>query len=309
VLSLDRWQEIIDTLRRHKLRTGLTAVSVSWGIFMLVLLLGFGNGLRNNADYQFRDDAINSIWLHRGRTSIPYKGHKPGRPIAFDNDDYEALKDMPGIEHITGRFYLWGEVMVSYGSKSAAFDVRAVHPGHRFIEKTIIESGRYISDRDVDGRRKVAVIGKEVRESLFGQRDPIGETLQIGNISYTIIGTFEDEGGEDELRKIFIPISTAQLTYFGQRSLHGIMFTVGDADLEESERIVQATRELLAQRHDFDPEDPRALRLRNNLESYERFAQIFMLLELFVWFVGLGTLVAGIVGVSNIMLISVAERT
>lgn len=305
--SLD---EILSVLLRNKLRTTLTALSVAWGMFMLAVLLGAGRGLENGVNWEFRDDATNSIWVSSGKTSVPFAGRGPGRAVRFDNDDYDLLaRAVPKLDKLTGRFYLWGEFFVSYGGKHAAFDIRGTHPGHRYLEKTEMLRGRFLNDEDVKERRKVAVIGKLVRESLFGDDDPLGKIIQIRGLSYQVVGEFEDVGGEAELRKIYIPISSAQLIYNQPRTIHQLMFTVATSDVDESHRIAEVAHELLAAKHDVSLEDRRAIRVDNNLERFVKMTRVFGWINVFVWIVGIGTLLAGIVGVSNIMLISVAERT
>jgi putative ABC transport system permease protein len=302
--------EILSVLRQNKLRTLLTSLSVAWGMFMLAVLLGAGRGLENGVEWEFRDDAVNSISVMSGKTSVPFAGRGPGRAVHFTNSDYELLRrQVPGVEHESGRYYLWGEFFVSYGNKHAAFDIRGAHPGHRFLEKTEMLSGRFLNDADVRERRKVAVIGQRVKDSLFGERDPLGEYLQIRGVSYLVVGVFDDVGGEAELRKIYVPISTAQLVYNTPDTIHQLMFTFESDDIAESERIGELTHRFLANRHDVAVEDRRAIRIQNNLEKFRKTTQVFSWIRIFVWIVGFGTLVAGIVGVSNIMLISVAERT
>lgn len=312
MFDLDKWQEIFYTIRKNKLRTMLTAFSVSWGIFMLILLLGAGNGLQNGVKHQFDDDAINSIWLRSGQTSMPYKGMKPGRQIEFTNGDYEAIRaSIEGVEHITGRYYLWGDLTVRYGKKYSSFQVRSVHPGHLHLEKTMMNNGRYLNELDLKERRKVAIIGQKVKEALFPapDQDPIGEYIDINGIKYKVVGVYNDSGAEGEERIIYIPVSTAQMAYNGRNRLHQIMFTVGNATLEESKAIEAATRKLIAERHTFDPKDERAVGINNGVENFQRFQQVFTAIEGFIWVVGLMTIVAGIVGVSNIMLIVVKDRT
>jgi putative ABC transport system permease protein len=313
VFSPDRWYEIFDTIRRNKLRTFLTALSVAWGIFMLVILLAAGNGLRNSVANDFRDDAVNSLWIWAGQTSLPFEGHPIGRAVEFTNGDYQRIRDtVPEVERITGRFFLRGSLVVTRGNKHTSFDVRACHPDHRYLEKSIITSGRFLDDFDQAERRKVAVIGVDVARFLFDLdqgEEPIGQWIAINNIQYRVIGVYDDEGGEDELRKIYIPIATAQMAYGGADAIHQIMFTIGGAGAEESKAIEAVVRDRLAAEHDFDPTDKRALRIRNNVQSFQDINQVFDAIELFVWFIGAGTILAGIVGVSNIMLISVKERT
>ncbi|MEM9490162.1 MAG: ABC transporter permease [Myxococcota bacterium] len=312
MFSLDRWQEILDTLRRHKLRTALTALSVAWGILMLVLLFGVGTGLQRSIEYDFRDDAVNSVWVRPGKTSVPYQGYGIGREVRLGNDDYQAIRDgVDGVEYITGRFYLRGiDLIVSYGNKTSSFDVRATHPDHKYLEKTIITRGRFINDLDLKQRRKVAVIGVLVAEFLFGEDEALGRWIQVAGLSYKVVGVFDDAGGEGETRQIYLPVTTAQMAYGGSDGrLNQLMFTVGDTDLEESQVIAETVRTLIAQRHLYAPDDLRALRVRNLVERYQRFKDIFLGIRIFVWLVGFGTILAGIVGVSNIMLVAVKERT
>ena len=302
--------ELWDVLSRNALRTLLTGLSVAWGVFMLVVLLGAGNGLENGTNWEFRDDAQNSIWIGGGKTSVPFKGRSPGRPIQFKNQDFNDLpRNVPGIEHLTGRFWLWGEFSVTYGAKRSSFNILGVHPDHRFLEKTLMTRGRYLNADDQAEKRKVCVIGSKVREILFGNRDPVGEYVNIRGLAYKVVGEFEDVGGENELRKIYVPISTAQLVYNQPQIIHQLIFTVGDATVEQSQAMAEQARAALAKSHGFALDDRRALRIGNNLEQFTRITGVFRWIRIFVWGVGVGTLLAGIVGIGNIMLISVAERT
>jgi len=302
--------ELWDVLSRNALRTLLTGLSVAWGVFMLVVLLGAGNGLENGTNWEFRDDAQNSIWIGGGKTSVPFKGRSPGRPIQFKNQDFDDLpRNVPGIERLTGRFWLWGEFSVTYGAKRSSFNILGVHPDHRYLEKTLMTRGRYLDANDQAEKRKVCVIGSKVREILFGNRDPIGEYVNIRGLAYKVVGEFEDVGGENELRKIYVPISTAQLVYNQPHIIHQLIFTVGDATVEQSQAMAEQARAALAKSHGFALEDRRALRIGNNLEQFTRITGVFRWIRIFVWVVGVGTLLAGIVGIGNIMLISVAERT
>jgi len=306
----DVLQEIFATLSRNRLRTALTALSVAWGMLMLVVLLGAGRGLEKGAAYEFRDEAVNSLWVYAGKTSRPFAGRGPGRDVKLTNDDYSALtRNFPSIDHISGRFYLWGEFMVSYRGKHSAFDIRGTHPGHQYLEKTIISSGRYLNDTDIEQRRKVCVIGSKVASFLFGDKPVLGEYLNIRGLSYRVVGVFEDVGGEAELKKIYVPITTAQLLYSQPGRVHQIMFTIGGANLADSQQLAERVARFMAARHGISPDDRQALRVQNNIEQFERVNSVFVWLKAFVWLVGIGTLLAGMVGVSNIMLISVKERT
>ena len=308
---MDTWQEVFEVLRRNKLRASLTASSVAWGIFLLVLLIAAGNGLRNGVEWEFRDDATNSVSLRRGRTSLPYQGHAPGRPVNFENADLEALRgDVSGVDHMSGRFFLWGGTQVSRGQRTASFEVRGVHPDHQFLEQTIILNGRFLNDLDVSERRKVAVIGTAVQAALFDPaEDPLGQMINVRGVNYQVVGLFDDVGGEGELRRVYVPLSTAQAMYQGGTLMHQILFTTGAASVAESEQMVRRSREILAQRHHFDPADRRAVQVSNNLMRFRQLMDVFDWVRTFVWVVGIGTLFAGVVGVSNIMIISVQERT
>lgn len=310
MFDLDKWQEIFASIRQNKLRTLLTGFSVAWGILMLVVLLGSGVGLGNGVEYQFRDDAMNSIWVRSGQTSLPYKGLRPGRQIQFRNADQEKVRtEIAGVEHMTSRFYPRGELRVAYGKETSSFDIRSVHPGHQYLEKTIITQGRFLNDFDIDEHRKVMVIGEEVRKQLFGTRPAIGEYVKINNIPFRVVGIFTDEGSVGEQQKIYLPISTAQRIFNGADRIGMFMFTTGEADLTESDGMADAVTALLAQRHRFDPEDPRAVDVTNINRFFQRFVDLMAGIRIFIWIVGIGTILAGVVGVSNIMMIVVKERT
>ncbi|HLU67434.1 MAG TPA: FtsX-like permease family protein, partial [Kofleriaceae bacterium] len=203
-----------------------------------------------------------------------------------------------------------GNSIVTRGAKTTSFDIRSVHPDHRYLEGTQIIQGRWLDDLDLAERRKVAVIGHAVRNFFFApDEDPVGQWLTVAGLQFRVVGVFHDEGGEGELNKIFLPITTAQMAFGGANRVHMIMFTVGQASLDESKKLEEQVRQLLSQRHHVDPTDRRALRISNNLEHFSKISTITMMIQLFVWIVGGLTIVAGIVGVSNIMLIAVKERT
>jgi putative ABC transport system permease protein len=309
MFSVDRWQEIAESLGRNRFRTLVTALSVSWGIFMLVILLGVGQGLENATRWQFRDDATNSLWMFAGKTTLPFQGQAVGRTVTFTNDDFDQISELERVDHATGRFRRWTNSIVRYRDRSSSFGIRSVHPDHQFLEMTQIISGRFLNDLDISERRKVVVIGIEVSKYLFRGADPIGEWVEIGGLQYKVVGVFEDMGSVGEMRQVYIPITTAQVAYNGVNSMAMIMVTVGESTAAQATILTEDVRRLLARKHKFDPNDKRALRVRNNVERFEQVSNTFSLLSGFVWLVGLGTITAGIVGVSNIMLVSVSERT
>ncbi|MFK7903796.1 MAG: ABC transporter permease [Chitinophagales bacterium] len=311
MFDFDKWQEIIETIRRHKLRTGLTAFGVFWGIFMLVLLLGAGNGLQNGVEYDFRDDAINSIWMRQGKTSIPYKGMKPGRQIQFDQQDFDAINaTIEGIEHSTPRNYIRGDYSVVYNNKGFSFNVRCTYPGHRYVENTEVFKGRFLNDKDISDSRKVAAIGQLVAETMYEEgTDPLGTYIQIKGIPFKIIGVFTDSGGPNEMKNIYIPWSTANQAFNHKNKVHQMMVTTGDLPIEVTEKMTNQIEQLLADRHQFSIEDKQAIHVFNNNERFQSILDLFTGIRALVAFVGFGTLLAGIIGVGNIMLIIVSERT
>ena len=310
MFDLDKWQEIFNSIAKNKLRTFLTGFSVAWGIFMLVILLGSGQGLQNGVVREFRDDAMNSIWVRPGQTSVGYKGLQPGRRIQFTNQTYDDIEEnLPGVEHITARFYISGTVTLNYGKENGSFLVRCVHPDHKILENTTIVSGRYINEKDLTDFRKVAIIGVKVKESFFGDEDPLGKYIKVNNIPFKVVGVFKDEGSEGEAEVVYLPIYTAQKTFNGQNKISHFMFTVGDATVEESKAIASQLRTRLSNNLKFDETDKKAVRIFNAVDEFQRYMSLLVGIKVFVWIIGIGTILAGVVGVSNIMLILVKERT
>jgi putative ABC transport system permease protein len=310
MFSIDRWQEVLSTLGRNPLRSILAAICIAWGMLMLVALLGMGRGLRHGAEKQFVDDAANSVWVFGGTTSQPYQGLPVNRRVMFDNAGYGAVRSVSGVEKLTGRFFpQGGELRTRVGAKVQTFDVRSVHPDHLYLERTIMTAGRYLNELDLAEKRKVAAVGVAVAEFLWGHTDVIGRSLEINGVTFTVVGLFTDEGGPEEQRKIYIPITTSQLAFNGADRVHMMMFTVGDRSVAETQKVVEDVTALLAERENFAPGDPQALRVRNNLEQFMQFQEIFLIIEIIVAAMGALALVIGIVLVWNIMMISVKERT
>ncbi len=305
----DLWIEIYETIRANKLRTFLTAFSVAWGVFMLILLLGSGQGLQNGVSRDFKDDATNSIWITPGQMSVPYKGMKPGRRITMRNQDLEFIKnEVNQVEHITARHSKWS-LLVTTNDNGGTFSFRGVHPDHIYLENSIITSGRFINSKDLDDKRKVAVIGVNVAQELFPDKDPINAYFNINGIPFKVVGTFVDEGSRMEASMIYAPITTAQQVFNGGDRIDRLMFTIGDASLAESRAIVKQTREAFSNKLGFAENDTRAFYVNNNVEEYNRIQSVFSGIEVFIWIIGFMTIIAGVVGVSNIMLIIVKERT
>ena len=312
MLDADTLGEVWSTLTRHKLRTALTAFSVAWGVFMLIILLGAGKGLENGATDGFQGDALNVIWVNTGTTALPYGGQNPGRKIKLDNSDYIALLGLrpAGLEYVSGILDLSGSFMVRHGTRKSTFGVHGTFPEHKYLENQTLRQGRMLNDADLMERRKVAVIGPLVAEVLFGKQSPVGELIQIRGSNFRVVGVYEDTfGNEDDQRQIFVPLTVIQLLNGSSAELTGLGVTVANSDMEKGQSLTKTMREMLAEHHHYSKDDTRAVRLFNNLEFYSKISRMFVWIRAFIWLVGIGTLLAGIVGVSNIMLISVKERT
>jgi putative ABC transport system permease protein len=309
MFDIDKWQEIYSTISKNKLRTFLTGFSVAWGIFMLIILLGSGYGLENGVRKEFEGDAENTIWINQGVTSMAYKGYKPGRFIQFTNEDYQSTSTIRDVEHISGRFTIFETNTLSYGNEYGSFDIFCSHPGYGQVESLNPIKGRFLNDMDVEDFRKVTAIGTLVEQALFKGEDPMGKYIKVAGIPFKVVGVFDDPGGDRDLSRIYIPISTAQMVFNRGNRIGTMSMTVGDASVERSQEMVTQIRNQLAQRHHFNPEDQRAVFIWNNVENYMKFMTLFANIRLFIWVIGIGTIIAGIVGVSNIMMIVVKERT
>ena len=311
IIDFDKWDEIFGTIKRHPLRTFLTALSVWWGIFMLIILLGAQSGLENSFEHNFSDDALNSLWIYSGMTSEEYKGLPPGRRINFSTTDYDLLKDdIEGIEHVTGRYYLRGDIIITRGAESLSYPVRCVHPDHAVLENTLMKHGRFINDKDIDELRKVCVIGRRVKDAFYEENEEaLGTFLKIKEIKYQVVGVFDDTGSDREVEMIYIPITTCQSVYDREDRIHQLMATMGNATLSESQKIEREVRSKMASLHKFSIMDDQALYINNGMEDYNEFKTVMNVMKGFGWFVGIGSIIAGVIGVSNIMLIIVKDRT
>lgn len=309
MFDLDKWQEIFSTIRKNKLRTVLTCFSVAWGIFMLIFLLGAGEGLRNGIQQEFNDDAINSIWFRGGRFGVSNAGFKLGKRVQLTNEDYDYItQNIDGVEASTGRFVRWSADM-SYKNETGKYSMRATHPGHKVIEKTIITDGRFLIETDIDEARKVIVIGRQIAKDLFKGKDCIGKYMKVFDIPFQVVGVFKDEGSQREERNAYIPVSTGQRIFGSTNALNAIMFTFSGQDLEYSNQLRNEVMAYLSSKYKFHKNDPQAVRVTNMVEEYDQVISILRGVNLFVWAIGIGTIIVGIVGVSNIMVIVVKDRT
>ena len=315
MFDIERWQEIFDTIRKNKLRTFLTGLSVASGIFILVILLGFGQGFRNGIANEFAQDAATSVWVWPGTTTKEYKGLNPGRNIELRNSDYEfsaeLLKD--DIELKSPRIFV-SNVSVNYGNEALVYGVQGVSYQFQQIENAKMSEGRFISYQDEVNTAKVAVIGNKIARDVFHEVEtPMGEFIEISGIPFKIIGLFgETEDREEE--RIFIPKSTAQRVFNGGDRVNNLAYTLPMAEnfdeaVANSIRFKSNLLSYLQQAHTVAPDDTNAIFVWSALEEAKRFYSLTDNIKLFFWFVGICTIIAGVVGVSNIMLIVVRERT
>ncbi|MFT2009137.1 ABC transporter permease [Pontibacter sp. 13R65] len=312
MIDIDKWTEIYSTVKRHKMRTALTAFGVFWGIFMLVLLLGAGKGLENGIMKNF-DVAKNAVFVWTQRTSVPHKGLKAGRFIQLTNDDMAAIKaSVPEVGVLAPRSQLNGDFTVSRGTKSSSFSVNGEYPDMLQVISINMVSGRFVNIRDIKEKRKIAVIGPRVQEVLFGKdANPIGEYINIKGSYFLVVGTFKpkssDEDGQHDAQVIFIPLTTLQQT-FNQVNKVGYM-ALTPKDGIPAKVAEEKVKTLLMQRHQVAPQDLKAFGSANIEEEFKDMQGLFTGIALFSWWVSIGTIIAGIVGVGNIMLIVVKERT
>ena len=309
MFDLDKWQEIFSTIGKNKLRTFLTAFSVMWGVFMLVILLGASTGLQNGVMHAFSDDAINSIWVYSGKTSLAYKGLKPGRQIQFKTEDFENVRDLiDGVEYATARYMIWN-AEVAYGDEFSTYPLRAVNPDHQFLENTIVKKGRFLNPADLDEKRKVAVIGIDIENDLFPGEDALGKYVKVYGIPFKVIGVFEDTGNAREQRYLYVPLTSGQNVFGAGDDIQMFMVTTGSLTLPETMRMSTEIEDMLRRKHTIHPDDESALSVSNNNEEFKEITDILTAIKMFVWIIGIFTIIAGIVGVSNIMSIVVKERT
>jgi ABC-type antimicrobial peptide transport system, permease component len=315
MFDLERWQEIFDTIRKNKLRTFLTGLSVASGIFILVILLGFGQGMRNGIEHEFKEDASTSVWVWPGVTSKEYKGLNPGRPIQLVNENYDNATAMFNneIEYGSSRTFVRG-VTVNYGKEALIYGVQGVSADFQFIENASMIEGRFINYQDETSAGKVAVIGNKIKKDVFNEVEtPIGEFIDISGIPFKVIGVYKEMEDREEER-IYIPITTAQKAFNGGNRVNNMSFTLPPVE-NFDEAVAQAIdfknglTNYLQQVHTIAPDDTGALQVWSAMEEAKRYYGLTNNIKIFFWFVGICTIIAGVVGVSNIMMIVVKERT
>jgi len=315
MFDLERWQEIFETLRKNKLRTFLTGLSVASGIFILVILLGFSKGIENGVKSQFEQDATNRISVWTGVTTKGYKGLNPGRYVQLKNSSFESVerKYDDYFEYRSKDYMLWGGT-VTYKNETGNYRIRGTLPDNQFIENADIGYGRFVSQLDLADKKKVAVIGNKMKKDLFKDENPIDKNIQIFGVNFKVVGVFYDPGGDREESQVYIPVTTAQQVFNAGDNIRNMSFTVKMADnfdeaVAQSNAIAQGIETQIKELHTVAPDDQSAVRVNNTLEEAQKIYSLIATIQAVFWFVGIGTIIAGIVGVGNIMLIIVKERT
>ena len=311
MFDLDRWEEIWQTISRNRKRSIMTAFGVFWGIFMLTIMLGAGLGLKNALFSQLGDMSVNSCFFWGGRTSIPYKGLPSGRYWQFENEDLAAIKkQVPNVRSVGS--VIWGsEYKFSRNDKKGDYSLVGYNPDFQQISPQPIRFGRFFNEIDMEQQRKVCILTEQVWLDLFpGVEDPVGSTIRMNNMYLTVIGMIKvpDRGFRFHGDKsVLMPVSTMQQMYNMGHKLHSVAVAANDdADIKEVETNI---KQLVFARHTISPDDTKAVYSQNLGEQVNKFNSLFGGIGTLTWIVGIGTLLAGLVGVSNIMLVIVRERT
>ena len=310
MFDVDRWREIFQSINKNRLRSVMSGFTVAFAILLFTLLFGVASGLGNFFKSAFADDAQNMMFVRVWKTTKPYKGLQTGRAIQLKNTDYnyvtEEYEDQ--IQYQSARIYK--NFSIKYKSEASTYNVRAVHPDHQFLEKTLMDQGRYLNNRDLREKSKVIVIGRLVKKDLFGEKPALGKRVNVNGSSFLIIGIFSDEGGDNEERMAYIPVTTAQMMYGNNDYINQINLGYNpslstDAAIAFGKKVERDMRKRL----NIHPDDQSALSVRNMAEANKFVGILMFALFLIIGFIGSGTLVAGIIGISNIMIFVIKERT
>ncbi len=311
MFDLDRWREIFQTLSKNKLRTILSGFTIAFAILLFTLLFGIGNGLKHTFEREFAGDANNSVYINSGRTTKPYKGLQSGRRIEFKNDDVKFINEKfeDDIQYFSPNIQR-RNVQAVYKGEQNKYTVRGVYPDYQPLESAEIIDGRFISVLDLKNRQKVIAIGKLVEKDLFGERSSLGKNIALDGVSYKVVGVFRDPGGDNDERYIYTPFTTAQSMYRDNDQLDYIGLTYNPKlNVDQALSFTNLLTKLLKEKHSVDPRDQGAIRVNNYAQGAKGVQQFMMVLNVIILFIGIGTLIAGIIGISNIMVYIVKERT
>lgn len=310
MFDLDRWREIFQSINKNRLRSVMSGFTVAFAILLFTLLFGIVSGLSNSFKGAFADDAQNSMFVRVWKTTKPYKGLQTGRSVQLKNEDYNFVKEtyVNKIQYQSARVYK--NFLIKYKNEASSYNIRAVHPDHQFLEKTIIDEGRYLNERDIREKAKVIVIGRLIKKDLFGEKPAIGKRVNVNGSSFLVIGVFSDEGGDNEERMAYIPVTTSQMMYGNNDYISQINLGYNpDLSLDAAIAFGNKMERDLRKKLNIHPDDQSALSVRNMAEANKGIGQFMGILYAIVILVGSGTLIAGIIGISNIMIFVIKERT
>jgi len=301
-------QEIFASLKHNKLRTALTGFAVAWGIFILIVLLGAGNGLRNGVTSNFSDRATNYVNISTGITSMPHNGIKAGRHLKFSNKELEVIEKMPEVSNANGIVRI-PDQNISFGNEYGVYLILGVQPVYtKIFTVKIDDGGRFINDIDVKQQKKVVVLDKTIAETLFKNENCIGKYVKIGSLMFQVVGVNTKANRWE--KQVYIPFSTAQAIYNPDKKFWWMVSNINGLEtVKENEDFYNRLKVNLAKSMNFNSDDPRAVWIWNAHQDYIQTQKIFGTINVFVGIIGIFTLIAGIVGISNIMLVSVRERT
>ena len=306
---IDLFEEIYGTIMRNKLRTALTGFAVAWGIFMLIVLMGAGNGLIHAFENQSASMAMNSIKIYPGKTSKVYKGLEEGRRISLDEKDRTATElRFPNKVIETGASVSVSSVSLAYGNNKVSIKVDGVMPSYTELEPVELRRGRFINSKDMEERRKVIVLHEKTAAILFPKTEAIGKYVRAQGVVYQVVGIYSDQNSFQP--SALVPITAVQLVYNKKDSIDNMTFTTKNLTTEaENDTFTADYRAMMGKRKQFDAEDTSALWVWNRFKQQLQQIKAARILHIAIWVIGVFTLLSGIVGVSNIMLITVRERT
>ena len=316
MFDLDLWKEILSALKQNRMRSFMTAFGVFWGIFMLIIMSGAGRALENGVLDGVKAFATNSAFFWTERTSVPYEGFQRGRRWDYDNQDIEYIRqNVKEVEYLSPRLFGWqqnGDNTVR-GERTGAFNIYGDYPDYFKIDGWTPVKGRLMNEIDVMEKRKVCVIGERVVEVMFASdEDPIGQYLKISGVYFQVVGVIHPEtriniGGGKKEETIIIPFTTMQTAYNYGNVIH--FFSVTAKKGYKVSDLQEKLKSILKDRHKISPDDLQAVGSFNIEAEFIKFNALFTGIQVLTWIVGIGTLFAGIIGVSNIMLVIIKERT
>ena len=310
MFDIDLWREIFQSINKNRTRSLLSGFTVTFAILLFTILFGLANGLNNTFSETFVDEASNAIFIRTGKTSKAHKGLQAGRRIQLKNQDFVYIKkDFDSeTEYIASKVFK--NITASYKNKKNNYSLIAVNPDNQYVEKSKVYSGRYVNQLDIDNQTKVIVIGRLVEDELFSKTSALGENVNLSGISYKVVGVFSDDGGDDEERIIYMPLSTAQQIYGNNDYVDQINLTYNpDFDYDQAIDFGLDLEKKLKNRFNVATNDQRAIRIFNRAMQNKGIKQMTSVLGILILIIGMGTLIAGVIGISNIMIFIVKERT